>query len=169
MTEPRWLSEAKKYLGQREVPGAASNPWIKAMWLKLKGGTWFWKTYGEDDSKLPWCGGFMGYVMQECGLPLPKNVAAAKSWLEWGVQIATPVVGCVVVFTREGGGHVGLVVGKDQNDRLMVLGANQGDAVSIAPFDMARVSGYRWPDPGPIQLAALPVVSSSAPSSRNEA
>lgn len=27
----------------------------------------------------------------------------------------------------------------------MVLGGNQGDAVSIAPMDVARVVSYRWP------------------------
>jgi hypothetical protein len=51
----------------------------------------------------------------------------------------------VVVFKRDGGGHVGFVVGKDQAGNLMVLGGNQSDSVNIKPFKTDRVVGYRWP------------------------
>ena len=40
MSEPQWLEEARRHIGQKEAPGAASNPWIKQMWSKLKGGMW---------------------------------------------------------------------------------------------------------------------------------
>ena len=59
------------------------------------------------------------------------------------MPLQAPTVGCVVVFEREGGGHVGLVVGADTKGRLLVLGGNQGDAVSIAPFDRSRVDMMR--------------------------
>jgi predicted glycosyl hydrolase (DUF1957 family) len=52
-----------------------------------------------------------------------------------------------VVFSRPPNpwsGHVGFVVGIDVKARLMVLGGNQRDKVSIAPFDR-EVLGYRWP------------------------
>jgi uncharacterized protein (TIGR02594 family) len=59
---------------------------------------------------------------------------SAKSYLNWGVQIREPAYGCVVVFSRDGGGHVGFVVGQQQNGNLMVLGGNQSDAINIRAF-----------------------------------
>jgi hypothetical protein len=75
----------------------------------------------------------------------------------------------VVVFNRQGGGHVGFVVGRDARGRLIVRGGNQGDMVSDAPFDTARVAGYRWPLEGPEPEYGLPLILSSAPSSTREA
>jgi len=61
-------------------------------------------------------------------------------------------------------------VGQDDKGRLLVLGGNQGNAVSIAPFDRSRVSGYRWPKAIPIPtMSDLPKLASAAASSTNEA
>ena len=169
MSEPKWLEEARKHIGQKEVPGAASNPWITEMWRKLKGGAWFWKAYGEDDSKLPWCGGFVAYCMTQADISPPSKYASAKEWLNWGSELKYPCHGCVVVFTREGGGHVGFVVGIDDRQRLMVLGGNQGDSVNIKPFERFRVAGYRWPLAMPITQEPLLTISNNEQSSQNEA
>ncbi|MFZ2524453.1 MAG: TIGR02594 family protein [Candidatus Ferrigenium altingense] len=168
--EPTWLTEARTHIGQQEMPGAASNQWIKAMWMRLKGGAWFWKAYGEDDSKLPWCGGFVAYCLTQAGIEPPAKYAGAKEWLTWGAPLKYASEGCIVVFTRAGGGHVGFVVGMDERNRLMVLGGNQGDKVSIAPFDLSRVVGYRWPSPCGYQpVPALTVMANNEQSSTNEA
>jgi hypothetical protein len=67
-------------------------------------------------------------------------------------------------------GHVGFVAGQDRAGNLMVLGGNQGDAVSIKPFARGRVLGFRWPADEPLpEAAALPVLTSSGALSRNEA
>lgn len=61
-----------------------------------------------------------------------------------------------MVFTRTGGGHVGIVVGETQTGSLLVLGGNQGDSVKISAFERNRVAAYRWPvdaDPPIYQLA----------------
>ena len=101
---------------------------------------------------------------------LRTRFEAAKSYLGWGGRLDAPILGCIVVFTRDGGGHVGFAIGKDERGRLMILGGNQGNAVTIAPFDMERVAGYRWPAPGPTVRQPLPLIASSgAASSRNEA
>ena len=70
---------------------------------------------------------------------------SAKSYLEWGELLKEPTPGCVVVFSRDGGGHVGFVVGQDKAGNLLVLGGNQGDAVNVKAFQRSRVTGYRWP------------------------
>jgi uncharacterized protein (TIGR02594 family) len=163
MTEPHWLREAREYIGQRELPGAPTAPFI-GRWLADLGAWW------RDDAT-PWCGLAVATWMKACGVGLPKHWYRARAWLDWGVPLAAPAVGAVVVFERQGGGHVGLIVGKDERGRLLVLGGNQGDAVSIAPFDMQRVLGYRWPADQLALLPAsgLPVLASADASSSNEA
>jgi len=93
---------------------------------------------------------------------------SSRAYLKWGEVINAPEYGCVVVFTRTGGGHVGFCVGVDQSGRLLILGGNQGDAVSILPFARERVSGFRrvpWAAARPI----LPVAADRRLSSVDEA
>ena len=155
---------ARKYLGQKEVAGPASNPWIKKMWSALSGGDWFWKSYGSDDGKLPWCGAFVATVCKEAGLPYPKGFASAKSWQDWG-QPCLPCQGCIAVLGREGGGHVGIVTGMTGDGKFVrLLGGNQGDAVSEAWFVTSRVIAYRRAvdvQMPAVQLASVGTMSSS--------
>src|SRR5688572_1629286 len=103
---PQWLEVARSYDGLAEVPGPASNERIKAMWLSLKNGAWYWSHYGNDDSLLPWCGGAMAYVMHACGIEYPKLYASARAWAKWGNPLTNCVRGAIVVFSRAGGAHV---------------------------------------------------------------
>lgn len=159
--EPGWLALARTLTGVREVPGPGNSPLISG-WLAKLGAWW------RDDAT-PWCGVFVGHMMQETGHVLPKHWYRAKGWLDWGVPLKAPSVGAVVVFERQGGGHVGFVVGKDTRGRLLVLGGNQGDAVSIAAFDMARVVGYRWPTEYSAPAGGLPTYETGAAVSKDEA
>lgn len=163
MGDQAWVREARKFLGQREVAGAQSAPFI-SRWLQDLGAWW-------RDDETPWCGVAVAAWMRACGIAPPKAWYRAKAWADWGLPLVAPVAGAVVVFERRGGGHVGLIVGKDAAGRLMVLGGNQGDAVSIVPFDRARVLAYRWPAEHMALLPTkgLPLLASSGASSRNEA
>ena len=163
-----WMNEAYKHVGQKEVPGKASNPWIVSLWHSLKGSAVF-SWLGSDDSSAPWCGAFVGHCIASAGIPIPKHWYRAKAWLDWGVRLDAPTLGSVVIFERKGGGHVGFVVGMDSLGHLMVLGGNQGDAVSIRPFDKTRVIGYRWPAHETVRVAPLPIVDSDGKTSTNEA
>lgn len=138
------------------------------MWQGLKDGAWIWKSGGGDDSAVPWCGAFVARCIAEAGLPYAKQWYRAKAWATWGEPLAYAVLGCIVVFERQGGGHVGFVVGRDPRGRLMVLGGNQGDRVSIVPFDPTRVIALRWPA-GDFERLPLPVIQTSAASSSQEA
>jgi uncharacterized protein (TIGR02594 family) len=107
--------------------------------------------------------------MKEVGIEPPLVGARARAWLDWGQVILSPALGCVVVYERKGGGHVGFVVGRDEHGNLMTLGGNQGDRVSIRPFEMSRVLGYRWPPQYPVIPAGLlPVVASDGIVSKQE-
>lgn len=161
-----WVRKGMTYLGQKEIPGVKSNAWIQSLWNRA---LWLWNQTGADDSKLPWCGAFVAFCFREAGVhDLPKAWYRAREWETWGEALPYPCFGCLVVFNRVGGGHVGFCVGQDPRGRLLVLGGNQGDAVSIAPFDKHRVTAYRMPK-GNWERTKVPVLASNAASSTNEA
>jgi uncharacterized protein (TIGR02594 family) len=120
-----------------EIKGPRHNPLILQFWKDIKRG-------GIKDDETPWCAAFVGAMLERAGIKSTR-FESAKSYLNWGVQIREPAYGCVVVFSRDGGGHVGFVVGQQQNGNLMVLGGNQSDAINIRAFPLDRVTGYRWP------------------------
>ena len=163
LAAPPWVTQSLKHRGLREIPGAPTAPVIAA-WLQQLGAWW-------RDDETPWCGTFVAATMQACSIPRPQHWYRAKGWLGWGIKLDAPCLGAVVIFEREGGGHVGLVVGKDTQGRLQVLGGNQGNAVGIASFELGRVVGYRWPAPPvqPPQPMRLPLLAAGGAVSRNEA
>lgn len=139
-----WLDVAKKYIGVKEIKGSKHNPIILDM-LK-RSYTALRQKIGIYDDETPWCGTFVASVLEESGLKhhIPTSFAWARSYLKVGTKLNYPAVGCIVVFERGSGGHVGFVVGQDSKGNLMVLGGNQGDKVSVASFSKSRVLGYRW-------------------------
>lgn len=154
--DPCWLTEARRHLGVREVPGVGNSPVIQR-WLRTLRAWW-------SDDATPWCGVFVGYCLRECGCDPPASWYRARAYLDWGHVMPVPAVGAVAVFERSGGGHVGFVVGKTPANRLAVLGGNQKDRVSIASFPRERVLGYRWPNEaiGSISYDALPIINVAA-------
>jgi len=156
----KWIDEARKHIGLKEIKGSGVNLTIQS-WLSNLRAWW-----SEDET--PWCGTFVAQCIKSVGYPLPKHWYRAKDWLNWGQAVREPCYGCIVVFGRDGGGHVGFVVGKDEANRLMVLGGNQGDMVRTSPFAVNRVLGYRVPT-GYYERLQLPILKSKAPVSTNEA
>ena len=153
-TEPSWLVEARRHVDVAEVPGPRHNPVIQSWLHKLR--AWW------NDDETPWCGVFVAACMDTAGIALPKYWMRAKAWADWGSRLSAPVAGCIVVFERQGGGHVGFVVGRTAKGNLMVLGGNQGNRVSIAPFDRARAVAYVWPSGVPLpEHTALAVIDAT--------
>ncbi len=158
-TEPLWITEARRHLGVREIPGVNHHPLILAMWKAIKRG-------GIRDDETPWCAAFVGFCLENVGI-VSSRFESARSYLSWGRQIDKPVHGCVVVFTREGGGHVGFLVGVDGRGDLLILGGNQGNEVNVRTFPRGRVTGYRWPLAVP--LPGHDLVRGEAPATVGEA
>lgn len=98
--------------------------------------------YTNDDT--PWCGLFAAWVMNEHGLKPPKIAVRASAWSDWGQALVHPTPGCIITFTRQGGGHVGFYLSEDA-ESYHVLGGNQSNAVTITKIAKNRVSAYRWP------------------------
>lgn len=132
---PKMLMEALKLYGVLEKQGNGNNPAILA-WAKECG----IKGYTADS--IPWCGLFMAVVAQRAGKPLPGNPLWAKDWASWGDPVKSARLGDVLVFARDGGGHVGLYAGED-DAAYHVLGGNQGDAVSIKRVLKSRCIAIR--------------------------
>ena len=149
MTEPRWLRVAQDELraGVSEIPGSIHNKRI----LEYHAAT-SW-AFGADE--VPWCSSFLCWVMREAGVSSTLS-ARARSWLAWGVPIAHPPIGAVVILSRGRGpqpgaevfdapGHVGLLVGEASSDEILLLGGNQSDRVCVKSYSRESVLGYRWP------------------------
>ncbi|RKJ83779.1 TIGR02594 family protein [Aeromonas veronii] len=147
----RWIIEARKFLGLKEIKGSQHAQAILDMWKAIKRG-------GIKDDETPWCAAFVGACLEQVGIQSTR-FESAKSYLDWGAKLNAPVLGCVVVFTRTGGGHVGFVVGKSPAGNLLVLGGNQSDEVNIREFPLTRVTGYRWPQGEPLPAGELPIGS----------
>lgn len=137
---PKMIVEALKLFGTMEKPGSANNPIIVA-WAKEVGGE-VADVYKADS--IPWCGLFMAVVAKRAGKELPRHPLWALSWSAFGAKTGAPALGDVLVFSRNGGGHVGLYVGEDAS-AFHVLGGNQSDRVCITRIAKARLYAARRP------------------------
>lgn len=173
--ELAWLTAARAKLGTREAAGSANNPtilgWAKRLGVKILG-----IAYNADS--VPWCGLFVATCLTEGGVDLSASdlnrqtvAVRAKAWATWGarLQLDRLAPGAVLVFEREGGGHVGFYVGEDAT-AFHVLGGNQGDNVTVGRIARERCIAARWPKDrpvvgGPVKMTAR----SGVPLSRNEA
>lgn len=164
-----WVGVARTYVGLAEIPGKQDNPTIER-WLREARAWW-------DDDETPWCGTFLRAVMVETAaqwpglglMPPPKHWYRALAWNDYGYPVVAPTYGAIVTFNRKGGGHVGLCVGRDADWRPMILGGNQGNRVSILPFEPDRIASVRFPTLGYL-VQNLPLVASNGlPLSTNEA
>lgn len=151
MAAQAWITEANKHVGLYEKKGPAHHPEIVQFWKDIKRG-------GIKDDETPWCAAFVGAMLERCGIRSTR-FESAKSYLQWGVTLTNPVVGCVVVFSRDGGGHVGFFLGYDKKGNLLVLGGNQSDGVNVRAFPVERATGYRYPATLPIPTTAAPILS----------
>lgn len=134
-----WISEAKTVFGLHETQ---NNAELKR-WLRSDG-----KTLG-DPNALPWCADYVETAIKNAlpdepfvG-PLGENPYWARNWLHFG-ETTDPIYGCVLVFSRGSGGHVGFAVGEDRTD-FYVLGGNQSNSVNVSRISKSRLLGARWP------------------------
>lgn len=161
---PKMLKKALEYYGLKEGAGSLDNP-IIMQWAHNFGITWY-----THDS-IAWCSLFMGEVAKESGFTPPdkNNLLAAVSWASWGIKKKDALMGCVLVFNRPGGHHVGLYVGEDQT-AYHVLGGNTGDAVGVSRILKSRLIGIQWPEGEEMTSYARKVImDDSGQLSQNEA
>jgi uncharacterized protein (TIGR02594 family) len=159
---PPWLSECRRKARLHE----AKNRSVLMAWLRSDG-----KTLG-DPAKLPWCGDLVETCLA-LTLPtekLPANPYYARNWATFGVRLGLPALGCVLVFSRTGGGHVGFYEGEDAS-YYHVRGGNQSNAITVARLAKTRCIAFRWPSTVPLPTSGPVRMTSVAgfPVSTNEA
>ncbi len=142
------FSLGQRFIGLREYKGAETNPHIRA-WLADAG-------IPNAQDETPWCGAWLGYIAFLLGLPRPRGYARARSWLTVGTPIPLEDASAdfdVVILKRgkapqpgpetiEAAGHVGLFAALE-GPRVLLLGGNQSDAVTVLPYPAKDVLGVR--------------------------
>lgn len=107
---------------------------------------------GDD---VAWCSALVNYIAWLLRLPRSKSLAA-RSWLSVGLPIPLEDAAAendVVILKRgappqpgperlDAPGHVGFFAALE-GDRVLILGGNQNDQVSIAVFPAKDVLGVR--------------------------
>lgn len=139
------LSIAHRHLGICEVGGADSHPLIRR-WI-LDSADWL----NPDDSMTAWCAVAMRDWMLEFGAKVPLTATyRARSYLDVGMEVleedrhrlvATGNV--LAVFSRRRGAHVAVVESIEGN-AINVIGGNQRDCVTRAPYSDAVLLGLRY-------------------------
>lgn len=137
---------AERFIGIKETPGLMDTPLVLAM-LRLDAA---WPAHDE----VPWCSAFANFICHLLRLPRSKSLSA-RSWLSVGhvTDLRDAQAGFDVVILSRGSnapgpdvldapGHVGFYAGRE-GDRVYLLGGNQSDSVSVAPFASSRVLGVR--------------------------
>lgn len=102
-----------------------------------------------DPAKISWCAAMLNASIQASG-GKGTGKLTARSFLDWGKGVDKPEIGDIVVLKRPGGedwqGHVGIFQGFNADGSLKILGANQGDSVSVGDYPASDVLGYRRGD-----------------------
>ncbi len=134
------LKIAASQLGIKEIKGTKNNPSIVS--YATETGI---KNIATDE--IPWCSTFINWCTKKAGLPM-SGKANARSWTKIGTRTDIPETGDIAVFWRESKnswkGHVAIFLGFNHNGkRVICLGGNQGNAVSIMDYDVEKVLSYR--------------------------
>jgi uncharacterized protein (TIGR02594 family) len=133
------IETALKEYGVKETQGIGNTPKVLE-YFKEAGHGWV-----KDDTNYAWCSAFINYVCKKAGMEFTRQLNA-RSWLTIGKEIKKPEIGDIVIFWRNkpdsAEGHVGIYIKEDETN-IWVLGGNQSDQVSIAPYPKERLLGYR--------------------------
>lgn len=142
---PRTIAEALRFYGVTESPGNKNNATIMSWSRELTDAGCDLTDYSGDS--IPWCGLFCAYVtFRRRGNigEVVKSPLWARSWANYGKPVGVAGLGDILVFSRNGGGHVGFYAAEDA-ECYHVLGGNQSDAVTITRIAKSRCIAVRRP------------------------
>lgn len=170
---PPWLATMRQISGTKEEPGKASNPtilkWPAAIAARYPEMRSYCALYKSDDTA--WCGLTVAYCMAINGIrPVfgdsdTDRFFWARAWAKFGRRLKKPILGSVMIFARQGGGHVALYEREDDN-YYYVRGGNQSDSVNVARYAKSQLVASVWPFGYPLpdeKPAPLPPVQDPIP------
>lgn len=111
----------------------------------------FFKDFADwvtNSKTTAWCSAYVNSIAASCGYQYTGKLNA-RSWLNIGnIVNSNPKVGDVVIFWRNKKdgweGHVGFFISYSPDKKYInVLGGNQGNKVTIAPYPVERLLGIR--------------------------
>lgn len=105
------LSNARAQIGNGEIGKNNSGHFVLRYTRGLQGS--------------PWCAAFVSYVLQKSGVQT-HYLLWAKSFLNEGIKVLQPLPGDLVIFTRKGGGHIGIVE-QVRKDHYISIEGNVGE------------------------------------------
>ena len=95
-----------------------------------------------DPATQAWCAAFVQSALNQVGVEHSGN-AWARSFENVGTAVDTPQRGDLAVFSRGAGGHVGFFDSYAPDGRINVLGGNQSNSVSVAPYATENLLSFR--------------------------
>ena len=100
---------------------------------------------GGDPRPAAWCAWWLRrylHIPKSAFPPYQYNWARAFAGL--GQPAPKGCTGCVAVFSRGKGGHVGLVESWDANGNPVILSGNFNGRVDTAPHSLKKLIALRW-------------------------
>jgi uncharacterized protein (TIGR02594 family) len=91
-----------------------------------------------------WCGKFLDMVLKKTGHKGGGNLA--RGYIKYGTRLAGPEIGAIALFSRKGGGHVGIVPGVDANGNPIKISGIYNDRVAVATYPASRALAYVRPN-----------------------
>jgi uncharacterized protein (TIGR02594 family) len=148
--DPAYLKAAFSKLGLSEIAGPENEPQVLVMY-KVSG-------HPEiSDDETAWCAAFVGWCLWKGGLPNTGSLMA-KSYAKYGTDCdlgETVPRGAILVWTRQGGGHVNFCLG-DDGTYVTCIGGNQengrGGGVTISRRIKAQAVAARLPKSGAVVM-----------------
>jgi uncharacterized protein (TIGR02594 family) len=113
---------------------------------------------------------YASIVVKRAGFDVVKDPLWARNWNNFGTKQDVAMLGDVLVFVRDGGGHVGFYVGEDATC-YHVLGGNQSNMVNTTRILKSRCIGIRrcdWKVSQPSSVRVMELAANGAVST-NEA
>ena len=135
---PKVLMELIKVWGTKEIEGKEHSKiilsWAKSLGLE--------KIYTNDE--IAWCGLLVAYIVTQAGFEAVKDPLWARNWTKFGKEVkkGDESLGDILVFGRDGGGHVGFYLGEDKTC-FHVGGGNQSNMVNGTRVLKSRLLGAR--------------------------
>lgn len=137
-----WLQWARTQIGTREIVGPQHNQAVIDYWKQGK------VALDVRDDETAWCAAFVAAALESSGYRSTRS-GLARSYERDRTRFidCDERQGAIVVFSSPAGpnnGHVGFLDAAGDTS-VYVLGGNQGNQVSVAPFPRKRLIRVCWP------------------------
>jgi uncharacterized protein (TIGR02594 family) len=101
---------------------------------------------GPDPRPAAWCAWWLRRYLGIAKSAFPRGAYnLARSFASIGRPAQKGCTGCIAVFSRGRGGHVGLVESWDANGNPVILSGNFNHGVGVGAHPAKRLIALRWP------------------------